>query len=342
MRTQDFIYDLPEDRIAQEPSPSRDQSRMMVVDRKGETIESLRFTDLPGFLGHGDVLVVNDSRVIPARLEGRKTTGGRVEILLLERQNGTDSWRVLLRPAKRVEAGTRIFFENGAFGDVVRRVTDKTWVIDFHVPGDFNAFLEDCGSAPLPPYIKRNAAVRPSTNDLERYQTIYAVEPGSIAAPTAGLHFSEKVLEELKARGVTIVSVTLHVGFGTFLPLETDRVEDHVMEEEHYSLSEKAARAIQQGRRVIAVGTTSVRTIETSALETGAIGSGEGATGLFIYPGFRFRVTEGLLTNFHLPASSLFLLVCAFGGTALMKRAYGKAIDEGYRFYSYGDCMLIL
>lgn len=342
MKTQDFIYDLPEDLIAQEPSPSRDQSRMMVVDRTSETIESLRFTDLPGFFGEGDVLVVNDSRVIPARLEGRKTTGGRVEILLLERQNGSDSWRVLLRPAKRVEAGTRLFFENGSFGEVVRRVTDKTWVIDFHVPGDFNDFLEDCGSAPLPPYIKRNASRRASMNDLERYQTIYAARPGSIAAPTAGLHFSEKVLEELKARGVAIVPVTLHVGFGTFLPLETDRVEDHVMEEEHYSLSEKAARAIQQGRRVIAVGTTSVRTIETSALETGAVVAGEGETGIFIYPGFRFRVTEGLLTNFHLPASSLFLLVCAFGGTALMKRAYGQAIDEGYRFYSYGDCMLIL
>lgn len=342
MRTQDFIYHLPEDRIAQEPSPSRDQSRMMVIDRKEKSIESLCFTDLPGFLGHGDVLVVNDSRVIPARLTGRKSTGGRVEILLLERQNGTESWRVLLRPAKRVEAGTKIFFENGACGEVIRRVTDKTWVIDFHVKGEFNDFLADSGSAPLPPYIKRNAAQNRLINDLERYQTIYATAPGSIAAPTAGLHFSEKVLEELKSRGVTVVRVTLHVGFGTFLPLETDRVEDHIMETEHYFLSETAARAIQRGRRVIAVGTTSVRTIETAALETGAVCAGEGETGLFIYPGFRFRVAEGLLTNFHLPASSLFLLVCAFGGTELMKRAYGKAIDEGYRFYSYGDCMLIL
>ncbi|MCK9229543.1 MAG: tRNA preQ1(34) S-adenosylmethionine ribosyltransferase-isomerase QueA [Syntrophales bacterium] len=342
MRIKDFIYSLPEDRIAQEPSPSRDQSRMMVVDRNEESIKNLRFTDFPGFLGPGDVLVVNDSRVIPARLTGRKSTGGRVEILLLERWNETDSWRVMLRPAKRVEAGTRIFFDNGVYGDVARRTTDKTWIIDFNVAGDFNDFLTECGSVPLPPYIKRNPARPGSVNDRERYQTIYASEPGSIAAPTAGLHFSENVLDELRVRGVTIVFVTLHVGFGTFLPLTTAQVEDHVMEAERYSLSEKVARTIHRGRRVIAVGTTSVRTIETAALETGSVTAATGETSLFIYPGFRFRVTGGLLTNFHLPASSLFLLICAFGGTQLMKRAYRKAIDEGYRFYSYGDCMLIL
>ncbi|MDD5475345.1 MAG: tRNA preQ1(34) S-adenosylmethionine ribosyltransferase-isomerase QueA [Syntrophales bacterium] len=342
MKTEDFLYSLPPDRIAQEPCASRDQSRMMVIERNVEKIKCLRFSDFPGFFGDGDVLVLNDSRVIPARLWGRKSTGGRVEMLLLGREDKGTRWQVMLRPGKRVEKGMRINLTNGAWGDVVQRIDEKKWIIDFHVQGEINSYLSSFGAAPLPPYIKRASADGLRRSDLERYQTIYASVPGSIAAPTAGLHFSEKVLEELKNRGVGIVYVTLHVGYGTFLPVEAEDVEDHVMEPERYRLSEEASESIREARRVIAVGTTSVRTIESAALKTGEVSPGEGETGLFIFPGFQFRATGGMLTNFHLPASSLFLLVCAFGGTDLMKRAYRMAIEKNFRFYSYGDCMLIL
>lgn len=343
MKTTHFTYTLPDDRIAQEPCSSRDQSRMMVVHREEGTIDCLRFVDFPRYLGEQDVLVVNDSRVIPARLIGNKSTGGRVEILLLEQGETPARWLVLLRPARRIARGTRIFFgDDGDYGDVVERVDDKKWILHFTVAGDFDSFLTTRGSAPLPPYIKRDAFDNRSPEDLDRYQTLYAAVPGSIAAPTAGLHFSDSVLEALENRRVTIASVTLHVGFGTFVPVETEDVEDHRMERERYHVSEESARAINNAGRVIAVGTTSVRTMESAARKDGTVQAGPGETNLFIYPGFEFKVVDALLTNFHLPASSLFLLVCAFGGTDLMKRAYQIAIDERFRFYSYGDCMLIL
>lgn len=342
MKTAHFTYNLPGERIAQEPCESRDQSRMMVVRRREGTIDCLRFTDFPRYLEKGDALVINDSRVVPARLNGRKASGGRVEVLLLEREEGSNRWLVLLRPARRVSRGTPIFFQDGVVGEVRERVDEKKWIIEFILADDFEAFLEAHGKAPLPPYIKRSDSDGRSSLDLERYQTIYAAVPGSVAAPTAGLHFSETTMAELKRRRVTVAPLTLHVGPGTFNPVETEEVEDHVMERERYDIPEETANAINLARRVIAVGTTSVRAMESSALENGVVRPGAGTTDLFIYPGFRFKVTGGLLTNFHLPASSLFLLVCAFGGVELMKRAYETAVDEGFRFYSYGDCMLIL
>ncbi len=342
METKDFTYDLPEDRIAQEPAASRDQSRMMVVDRRTGSIECLRFSELPGFLHDGDVLVVNDSRVIPARLKGEKATGGRIDILLLERLEQPNHWLVLLRPAKRVKRGTRIFFGADGYADVMAREDEKKWILEFTLNDTFESFLAAHGTAPLPPYIKRRPGDDRTDRDMDRYQTVYAAVPGSIAAPTAGLHFSENILKKLRERDIPVVPVTLHVGLGTFIPIETENIEEHRMEKERYVISSESARTINEAGRVVAVGTTSVRTMESAARSNGSVQSGAGDTNLFIYPGFEFKVTGALLTNLHLPASSLFLLVCAFAGTDLMKKAYRKAIDEGFRFYSYGDCMLIL
>ena len=286
--------------------------------------------------------MVNDSRVIPARLIGHKATGGAIELLLLEQQDRQTRWVVLLRPGKRVKKGTKIFFDAASRAEVIEQVTEKKWLCEFHSDADFETFLERCGKAPLPPYIKRKGADGTKAADLERYQTVYARVPGSIAAPTAGLHFSDETIALLKVRHIPIAPVTLHVGFGTFLPIETECVEDHMMELENFSISDASAAAINEAQRVVAVGTTSVRTLESSVDDSGNIASGHGSTRLFIYPGFQFRAVNALLTNFHLPASSLFLLVCAFGGTELMKEAYRRAVEEKFRFYSYGDCMLIL
>jgi S-adenosylmethionine:tRNA ribosyltransferase-isomerase len=329
-RLEEFTYDLPEELIAQEPAAVRDRSRMMVLHRKTGEIEIRTFRDLPGYFGEGDVFVVNDSRVFPARLIGRKETGGMIEILLLTRQAGDppgETWEVLLRPAKRVGVGTTVTFAAGCRARIVRRLSEKQWLLDFRTEIPFDDFLARFGRAPLPPYIKRKRDRARSQQDLERYQTVYARVKGSVAAPTAGLHFTDEVFALLRGRAVGIAPVTLHVGYGTFLPIEAENVEDHVMEEEHFTIDGETARMVNGAKRVIAVGTT--RPVSCS-------------TRLYLYPGSRFRRVDALLTNFHLPKSSLFLLVCAFAGTERMQEAYRMAVENRFRFYSYGDCMLIL
>jgi S-adenosylmethionine:tRNA ribosyltransferase-isomerase len=346
MKLADFAYHLPEQLIAQEPCRERDKSRMMVVHRKTRSIEHRHFYDLPDFLLKGDALVINDSKVIPALLSGTKETGASVEILLLSKLSGaspfSQTWEVLLKPAKRVRAGTKISFGNICQANIISRISEKKWMITFDSTIMFDEFLELCGKAPLPPYIKRNKSAGKSVNDLERYQTIYAKNPGSVAAPTAGLHFSPETMEKLRSTGVDMASVTLHVGYGTFVPIETTDIEDHVMKEERYEIGQESAGIINRAKRVIAAGTTSTRTLESAADEKGVIKPISSLTRLFIYPGYRFRRVDALITNFHLPKSSLFLLVCAFAGPELIRKAYEQAIENRYRFYSYGDCMLIL
>lgn len=344
MKLEEFAYELPEELIAQEPAAVRDRSRMMVVHRETGKIGIGTFRDLPEYFGPGDVFVVNDSRVFPARLIGRKETGGLIEILLLTRSGDLpgETWEVLLRPAKRVEAGMTIAFTDACRARIVRRLSDKQWLLEFQTDQPFDDFLSRHGRAPLPPYIKRRKDRVRSEQDLERYQTVYARVKGSVAAPTAGLHFTEEVFGLLRSRAVEIAPITLHVGYGTFLPIETERVEDHVMEEEHYAIGDKTARLVNGAKRVIAVGTTSTRVLESVADDRGKIPPLSGATRHYIYPGYRFRRVDALLTNFHLPKSSLFLLVCAFAGRELMLKAYALAVQERFRFYSYGDCMLIL
>jgi len=345
MKLEEFTYDLPEELIAQEPAAARDRSRMMVVHRKTGEIEIKTFRDLQEYFGEGDVFVVNDSRVFPARLIGRKETGGLIEILLLTRQPDglpRETWEVLLRPAKRIESGMSVFFADGCRARILRRLSDKQWLLEFQTDVPFDEFLSRHGRAPLPPYIKRRKDRPRSEQDLERYQTVYARVEGSVAAPTAGLHFTEEVFGRLKSRAVEIAPITLHVGYGTFLPIETEQVEDHVMEKEHYTIGGETACIVNRAKRVIAVGTTSTRVLESVADAEGKIQPVSGSTRHYIYPGYRFRRVDALLTNFHLPKSSLFLLVCAFAGQELMRKAYGLAIGERFRFYSYGDCMLIL
>jgi len=345
MKLEEFDYDLPEELIAQVPAVARDQSRMMVVDRGTGSFSIRAFGDFPEYLGRGDCLVVNDSRVFPARLIGRKDSGGLIEILLLSVYTGDleeeNVWEALLRPAKRVTVGMMITFADGCKARIVRRISEKRWLLAFTTALPFDDFLDRYGRAPLPPYIKRRRDRSRSESDLERYQTVYARVQGSVAAPTAGLHFTREALDRVESRGASIAPVTLHIGYGTFLPIEAARIEDHIMDEERFSIGEETARMVNKAKRVIAVGTTSTRVLESVA-EAGGIRPVSGSTRLYIYPGYRFRRVDALLTNFHLPKSSLFLLVCAFAGKELMQEAYRFAIENRFRFYSYGDCMLIL
>ena len=342
MKLSDFDYRLPPELIAQRPLASRDRSRMLIVRRGEGSIASSHFYELPSLLGKGDCLVVNNSKVIPARLVGRKDTGGTVELLLVSKKESLDpsrqTWEVLLKRAKKIRSGMRIAFGELCEAFIAGRASEKKWLVTFIAPGGFDRFLDHFGRPPLPPYIKRMS----DKADAMAYQTVYAFVPGSVAAPTAGLHFTQEILERLADRGVSSVSVTLHVGYGTFSPIETPLVEDHIMEDEHYEIGEEAADAINLSARVVAVGTTSTRVLESASDENGRIRPSSSNTGLFIYPGYRFKRVDALLTNFHLPRSSLYLLVCAFAGKDLVEKAYEKAIAERYRFYSYGDCMLIL
>ncbi len=345
MELKEFSYYLPEDLIAQHPCEKRDRSRLLFLNKQRETWEDFSFFQLPEFFQKGDVLVINDSRVIPARLFGRMETGGILELLLLTRKKADEqsqTWEVLIRPAKRLHEGDRIDLYSACEATVTARISEKKWLLDFFAPGGFEPFLNTFGRAPLPPYIKRTKNARPDMTDLERYQTVYARNPGSIAAPTAGLHFSNDVLQQLKTGGVEIAPITLHVGYGTFLPIASDDVEKHVMEPEYYEIGAESVTLINNARRIIAVGTTSTRTLESAFDKNGYIQAPSGFTNLFIYPGYQFKRVHGLLTNFHLPQSSLFLLVCAFAGTDLTKKAYAHAVANRYMFYSYGDCMLIL
>ena len=345
MELKDFSYFLPDELIAQHPCQRRDRSRLLLLDKKEEKMADFSFYQLPDFLQQGDVLVINDSRVIPARIFGKKPTGGIMEILLLTRKESkkeSQTWEALLRPAKRLHENDVIDLGNNCEAKVLARISDKKWLLEFFAPDGFDAYLNQFGRAPLPPYIKRKKTAQPDVTDRERYQTIYAKNPGSIAAPTAGLHFSASVLQELQAKGIQIAPITLHVGYGTFLPIVVNEVEKHVMEYEYYEISEKSSQVINNARRVIAVGTTSTRTLESVADNDGYVPAKSGFTNFFIYPGYKFKRVGGLLTNFHLPQSSLFLLACAFASTELIKKAYLHAVENRYLFYSYGDCMLVI
>ncbi len=343
MRLSEFSFHLPPERIAQVPADPRDASRLLVLDRAGPGTRDAVFRDLPELLRPGDLLVVNDTRVVPARLLGFKETGGRAEVLLLIRE-GPDRWQALVRASKPARPGQRIRFGRAAAIVVEEPLGDGRYRVRFEGPDDPLAAIERLGQVPLPPYIRRAA---PDPRDREWYQTVFARpdRPGSAAAPTAGLHFTPRVLDALAGRGIERVAVTLHVGLGTFLPVRAERLEDHRMHGEWYQVPEATAeavnRALDEGRRVVAVGTTATRVLEHCGAG-GRLRPGQGWTELFIRPGHRFRVVGGLLTNFHLPESTLVVLVCAFGGRDRVLAAYRHAVATGYRFYSYGDAMLVL
>ncbi len=342
MTIREFSYDLPPERIAQHPAEPRDASRLLVVRRGSGRLEDGVFRDIPRHLVPGDLLVVNDTRVLPARLMGRKPTGGKVEVLLLARLDGL-CWEALVRASKPAGAGTEVRVGDGRVV-VEEPLGEGRYRVRLEAPGDVLGWLEREGLPPLPPYIRR---ARPDPRDRTWYQTLYAdpAKAGSAAAPTAGLHFTPRVLGALEERGVERVAVTLHVGLGTFLPVRTERLDQHRMHREWYEVPAASAvavnRALDEGRRVIAVGTTVTRVLEHAG-RSGRVEPGAGWTDLFIRPGHRFRVVSGLLTNFHLPESTLLVLVCAFGGRERILAAYRHAVEAGYRFYSYGDAMLIL
>ena len=342
MKLSDFDYHLPPDRIAQRPAPRRDESRLMVVPRHSDGVGHHRFRDLPELLNPDDLLVVNDTRVVPARLRGHKESGGRVEILL-SRPLKDDRWEVMVRGKTRV--GSRLLLAGGALTATVEAVEGgPTRVVRLAPAERLDAILRDHGEIPLPPYIDRPAG--DTEEDRERYQTVYSAQPGAVAAPTAGLHFTPELLARLESRGIERVAVTLHVGPGTFRPVTAERITDHRMETERYTVSAAAAAAIEAaraaGRRIIACGTTATRVLETVWQRHGAVVAGAGESDLFLYPGERFGVVDGLITNFHLPCSTLLMLVAAFAGRERILAAYQEAIGAGYRFYSYGDAMLVV
>jgi S-adenosylmethionine:tRNA ribosyltransferase-isomerase len=340
MRLSDFDYELPEELIAQEPPAARDGARMLVLHRAEQRFEDRQFRELPSFLRKGDCAVFNDSRVLPSRLLGRRPeTGGAVELLLLEPVSGSVSndgreWRALVRPGRSMSVGRVVRFDDRFHAEIVSRGERGERVVRFGGEDDVYAAIDRLGQMPLPPYIKRAA----NPEDRRRYQTVFSRDRGSVAAPTAGLHFTGRILFGVLDAGADLVRVTLHVGLGTFQPIDREDFENHQLHCERYSISGEAWRSIQSAQRVLAVGTTSVRTLESAMLR----GELSGSTNLFIYPGYRFRRVDAMLTNFHLPRTSLLLLVCAFAGTELALAAYRHAVSERYRFFSYGDCMLIL
>jgi S-adenosylmethionine:tRNA ribosyltransferase-isomerase len=339
---QQFDFELPERLIAQHPLEDRTASRLLVMNKRTGELAHRQFTQLIDYLNPGDVLVLNDSRVLPARLIGEKAdTGAKIEVLLLK-SLGEDRWETLVKPGKRVKPGTEVVFGNGQLRCVCEDVTETGGrIVRFHYEGIFYEILDQLGSMPLPPYIHAQL------DDQERYQTVYAKERGSAAAPTAGLHFTEAYLKRLEEKGVQIAYITLHVGLGTFRPVTADLVEEHVMHSEYYEIPQKTAEIVNaakaEGRRVIAVGTTSCRTLETvGQAHDGKLAAESGWTDIFIYPGYRFRIIDGLLTNFHLPKSSLVMLVSALAGRDHIINAYRAAVKEEYRFFSFGDAMLLI
>jgi len=340
MKVSDFYYELPERLIAQTPLEQRQMSRLLVLDRKTGNIEHRHFKDLVEYLDKGDCLVLNDTRVIPARLLGlREDTGGKIEFVLLK-QVDKDIWEVILKPGRRARPGTRFVFGGGALRARILDVVEQgNRLVEFEYEGTFEEVLDKVGIVPLPPYIKQKL------KDPERYQTVYAREKGSAAAPTAGLHFTDELLAELKAKGIEIVYLTLHVGLGTFRPVKSETVEGHKMHSEYYRISSQACSTINaardRGARIVAVGTTSCRVLETAADEDGRVKPQEGWTDIFIYPGYRFKAIDAIITNFHLPESTLLMLVSAFAGRENILSAYKKAVELEYRFFSFGDAMFI-
>lgn len=342
MRLEEFDYHLPEELIAQTPLENRSSSRLMVLDKKSGHIENRKFTDILEYFKPGDCLVLNDTKVLPARLFGTKTdTGGHVEVLLLKHMEG-DRWETLVKPAKRVKVGTEIEFGEGKLkATCVDTLEYGGRIFEFSYEGIFYEVLDSLGEMPLPPYIKERL------DDRDRYQTVYAKEAGSAAAPTAGLHFTNELLEEIKKRGVHVAFITLHVGLGTFRPVNAENIEEHEMHSEFYHMTDDTAKLLNQvkqnGGRIISVGTTSTRTLETIATKHDGKFVGEhGWTNIFIYPGYEFRAIDGLITNFHLPKSSLIMLVSALAGRKNVLRAYELAVQEKYRFFSFGDAMLLI
>lgn len=337
MLVTDFDYDLPQELIAQHPMEPRDHSRLLVVDKKTGEIEHRHFYDLVNYLKPGDVLVFNDTRVIPARLHGTKDTGAYVEVFLLTRRDATD-WEVLVRPGKKLQVGAKINFSDELSCEVIEHTDFGGRVVRFKYDGIFEEILDRLGETPLPPYITA------PLEDKERYQTVYNRERGSAAAPTAGLHFTKELLQKIKDIGCEEVFVTLHVGLGTFRPVSEAKIEDHKMHKEFYTVSQEAADAVNkakaEGRRIIAVGTTAVRTLEAAGAD-GQLHAGSSWTNIFIYPGYKFRLVDDLVTNFHLPQSTLLMLVSTLSTREIMLQTYKKAVEEKYRFFSFGDAMFI-
>jgi S-adenosylmethionine:tRNA ribosyltransferase-isomerase len=347
----DYDYDLPQALIAQTPAPNRDQSRLLHLNRAAGKAAHRQFRDVADVLQPSDVLVVNDTRVVPGRLHGRKETGGKVELLILDyglpagrpEDDCRPTYHCLIKASQPAAAGTRLFFDQGLVAEV-QSFAEGIYRVAFRAPEPFDGLLQRIGRMPLPPYIKRDRDT-PGDEDRLRYQTVYAREQGAIAAPTAGLHFTDDILKSIEARGVTITAVTLHVGYGTFVPVRVDDIRQHRMHDEWFSITAASAdvinRAKAEGRRVVAVGTTSVRTLEYATGEHGQLSPGSGRCDLFIYPGYAFKMVDAMITNFHLPRSTLLMLVCAFAGRKTMLRIYAEAVRQRYRFFSYGDAMLI-
>ena len=340
MDVKDFYYDLPEELIAQDPLEKRSNSRLMVLDKKSGDVTHRHFYDIKDYLMPGDCLVINNTRVIPARLIGeREETGGKVELLLLKRKSD-DVWETLVKPGKKARVGSRLSFGDGLLkAEVIDIVEEGNRLVRFEYQGIFEEILDQLGQMPLPPYITHQL------QDKNRYQTVYAKYDGSAAAPTAGLHFTNELLQEIKEMGVSIAEVTLHVGLGTFRPVKVENVLEHHMHSEFFQISQEAADLINEtkksGHRVIAVGTTSTRTLESAADENGFLREKSGWTEIFIYPGYQFKVIDGLITNFHLPESTLVMLVSALAGRDHIMEAYRQAVEQKYRFFSFGDAMLI-
>lgn len=343
MNLHDFYYDLPKELIAQTPLSDRSSSRLMVLDRKTGQVEHKVFTDIIDYLQPGDCLVLNETKVLPARLIGEKLdTKATIEVLLLKRiENRSNTWEVLVKPGKKAKVGTKISFGDGRLiGEVVDVVEEGNRLVQFTFEGIFEEILDSLGQMPLPPYITEKL------EDKNRYQTVYAKNEGSAAAPTAGLHFTEELLEAIKKKGIHIAKVTLHVGLGTFRPVKVENILEHHMHSEFFMIDEEAANTIntakQSGHKIVAVGTTSTRTLESAADKDGCIKACSGWTDIFIYPGYQFKMIDNLITNFHLPESTLVMLVSALAGRENVLNAYKKAVDKQYRFFSFGDAMLVL
>ena len=340
MKITEFDYELPENLIAQVPIEKRDESRLMVLDRKNKTIEHKIFKDIIDYLEPGDCLVRNNTKVIPARIYGKKETGAKVEFLLLNNIEG-DIWETIVRPGNKLHAGTKVIFGDGILtAEIIETMPGGTRKVNFSYNGIFNEILDKIGLMPLPPYIHEDL------KDNDRYQTVYAKYEGSAAAPTAGLHFTPELLKKIEEKGVKIANVTLHVGIGTFRPVKEENVEDHEMHVEHFYIKQEDVEKINEtkknGKRVIAVGTTSCRVLETIASEdNGMVKETEGDTNIFIYPGYKFKCIDGLITNFHLPQSTLLMLVSALAGKNYILKAYNEAVKEKYKFFSFGDAMFI-
>lgn len=341
MKVADFNYELPKELIAQHPYDKRDEARLMVLNKKQELIEHKVFKDVIDYLNPGDCLVINNTKVIPARLYGKKDTGANVEFLLLKRIDG-DIWEAMVRPGNKLKPGSKVIFGDGILKATIQEVLEGgNRKVEFEYEGIFNEILDQIGLMPLPPYITES-----TREDNEKYQTVYAKYEGSAAAPTAGLHFTEELLEKIKEKGIEVAKVTLHVGIGTFRPVKVENVEEHEMHSEHYYIKKEDAEKINNaklnGHRIIAVGTTSCRVLESVADEKGLVKEIEGDTSIFIYPGYKFKCIDSLITNFHLPESTLIMLVSSLAGKDFIMKAYNEAVEKEYKFFSFGDAMIIL